>query len=181
MTAEPVFTALARAQKRISIPRTLTSPIFWYWTCMLIAQALLFLLLLFVVTPPAWREPFAFAIRNIHYMSQHTWGGCTLTAGHCIGREFDYGRGYSVIKYLGLWYGVQLPLLLGIGLLASICLYVRSVRLARPCQHLIVAALAWPICAVAARNSTLDDGIRHTLFLVPLAVAMVFVTVPETF
>jgi hypothetical protein len=147
----------------------------------LAAQALLFLLLLFVVTPPAWREPFAFAITNINYMSQHDWGGCTLTAGACIGREFDHGRGYSVIKYLGLWYGVQLPLLLGIGLLASICLYVRSFRVARPSQHLLVAALAWPICAVAARNSTLYDGVRHTLFLVPLAVAMVFVTVPETF
>jgi hypothetical protein len=147
----------------------------------LAAQALLFLLLLFVITPPAWREPFAFAVTNVNYMSQHVWGGCTFTAGLCIGREFGNGRGYSVVKYLGLWYGVQLPIPLGIGLLASICLYVRSFRLAQPCQHLIIAALAWPICAVAARNSTLYDGVRHTLFLVPLAVAMVFVTVPETF
>jgi hypothetical protein len=147
----------------------------------LAAQALLFLLLLFIITPPAWREPFAFAITNISYMSQHEWGGCTLTAGQCIGREFDNGRGYSVIKYLGLWYGVQLPIFLGIGLLTSIYLYVRSIRLARACQHLVIAALVWPICAIAVRNSTLYDGIRHTLFLVPLAVATVFVTIPETF
>ena len=38
-----------------------------------------------------------------------------------------------------------------------------------------------PACAIAVRNSTLYDGIRHTLFLVPLTVAMVFVTLPETF
>jgi hypothetical protein len=147
----------------------------------LAVQALLFLLLLFVVTPPAWREPFSFVITNIKYMSQHDWGNCTLTAGQCIGREVDNGRGYSVIRYLALWYAAQLPIFLGIGLLVSVYLYVRSFPLARPGQHLIVAALAWPICAVAARNSTLYDGVRHTLFLVPLAVATVFVTVPETF
>jgi hypothetical protein len=112
-------------------------------------------------------------------MSAHFWSGCTLTAGQCIGRYT--GGGYSAIKYLALWYAVKLPIFLEIGLLTSIYLYVQSFHYARPCQHLIVAALAWPIFAVAARNSTLYDGIRHTLFLVPLAVVMVFVTIPETF
>jgi hypothetical protein len=147
----------------------------------LAVQATLFLLLLYVVTPPAWREPFAFAITNIKYMSAHTWGGCTLTAGQCIGRDFDNGQGYSVVKYLVLWYSVKLPIILWIGLLASIYLYIQSFRHARPCQHLIMAALAWPIFTVGLRNSTLYDGIRHTLFLVPLAVAMVFVIIPGTF
>jgi hypothetical protein len=141
-------------------------------------QFVLFLLLLFVVTPPAWREPVAFAITNIKFMSKNPFGPCTLTAGQCIS---PYVEAYSAIKYLGLWCGVQLPIFLGIGLLASICLYVRSFRYARPCQHLIMATLACPIFAIALRNSTLFDGIRHTLFLVPLAVVMVFVTIPQTF
>src|SRR5262249_30432876 len=106
----------------------------------LAVQFALFLLLLFIVTPPAWREPVAFAITNIKYMSQNAMGGCTLTAGQCIGRLFDNGQGYSAIKYLGLWYAAQLPIFLGIGLLTSICLYVQSFRHARPCQHLIMAA-----------------------------------------
>jgi hypothetical protein len=143
-------------------------------------QATLFLFLLYVATPPSWREPFAFVATSIKYMSQHTLGGCTLTAGQCIGRDFDGGNGYSAIKYLALWYTVQLPLFFAIGLFASICLYVKSFRQARPSQHLIMAALLWPIAAVSLRNSTLYDGIRHTLFLVPLIVAMVFVTIPAS-
>jgi hypothetical protein len=48
-------------------------------------------------------------------------------------------------------------------------------------HHLIFAALTWPVLAVAIRNSTLYDGVRHTLFLLPLAVTMVFVTIPADF
>lgn len=146
----------------------------------LTAQAAVFLLLLYVATPPAWREPMAFAVDNLTYMTQHAWGGCTLTAGECVGRDFQDGRGYSVLTYLGLWYGVKLPILLWIGLLVSIGLYVRSFRRAGSVQHLVMAALAWPIVAIAVRNSTLYDGIRHTLFLVPLGVVITFVTIPET-
>ncbi len=143
-------------------------------------QATLFLVLLYAATPPAWREPFALAMAEFKHMSV-AYDGCTLTAGQCIGRNFDNGQGYSAIKYLGLWYGVQLPIFLEIGLLGAIYLYVQSFRHVRPCQHLIVAALACPIFAIVLLNSTLLDGVRHTLFLVPLAVAMVFVTIPATF
>ena len=146
-----------------------------------VVQATLFLFLLYVATPAAWREPFALAMAELKFMSAVNWDGCTLTAGQCIGRNFDNGQGYSAIKYLGLWYGVQLPIFLAIGLLAAIYLYVQSFRHAQPCQHLIMAALAWPISVIALLNSTLLDGVRHTLFLVPLAVAMVFVTIPATF
>ena len=144
-------------------------------------QGAICLLLLYLATPPAWLEPVGFAIRSLTYMSQHSWDGCTLTAGECIGREFASGQGYSVLKYLGLWYGVKLPLLVWIGLIGSIYLYCRSFSDSRSGQHLVVAALAWPILAVTIRNSTLYDGVRHTLFLVPLAVATAFVIIPGTF
>ena len=129
------------------------------------AQAAVCLLLLYLATPPAWLQPVDFAITSLSYMSQHEWGGCTLTAGECIGREVANGQGYSVLKYLAIWYGVKLPLFVLIGLIGSIYLYCRSFRDTRSGQHLIAAALAWPILAIAARNSTLYDGVRHTLFL----------------
>jgi hypothetical protein len=146
----------------------------------LTGQAAMCLFLLYLATPPAWLEPVAFAITSLDYMSQHEWGGCTLTAGECIGREVANGEGYSVPKYLGLWYGVKLPLLVWIGLIGSICVYCWSFRGFRSGHHLVVAALAWPILAISIRNSTLYDGVRHTLFLVPLAVATVFVIIPGT-
>jgi hypothetical protein len=147
----------------------------------LTGQGAICLLFLYLATPPAWLEPVGFAITSLRYMSRHTWGGCTLTAGKCIGREVANGQGYSVLKYLGLWYGVKLPLLVWIGLISAIYLYCRSFRGFRSGQHLVVAALAWPILAISIRNSTLYDGVRHTLFLVPLAVATVFIIVPGTF
>ncbi len=147
----------------------------------LAGQGAICLLLLYLATPPAWLEPVQFAVANLRYMSQHDWGGCTLSAGQCIGRDFQNGRGYSVLKYLGIWYGVQLPLLLWIGLIGAVYLYCRSFRDSRSGRHLVMASLAWPIVAIAIRNSTLYDGVRHTLFLVPLAVAAIFVSRPGLF
>lgn len=147
----------------------------------LVAQSAICLALLYIATPPSWLEPIDFAITSLTYMSQHDWPGCTLTAGECIGRGFANGQGYSVPRYLALWYGVKLPLLIWIGLVGSIFLYCRSVLTFRPGQHLVVAALMWPILAISIRGSTLYDGIRHTLFLVPLAVSAVFVILPGTF
>jgi hypothetical protein len=79
---------------------------------------------------------------------------------------------------LGLWYGVKLPVLVWIGLLSAIFLYLRYSRQLQVGQHLLVAALCWPIAAMEIRDSTLYDGVRHVLFLVPLAVATVFVVIP---
>ena len=146
----------------------------------LISQAAICLFLLYLATPPAWPQPIQFTAASILYSSQHSWGGCTLTAGRCIGREAANGAGYSVFRYLGLWYGVKLPILLWIGLLGAIAVYLRKFRQLQMDQHLLVAALCWPIVAMGIRNSTLYDGIRHVLFLVPLAVAAVFVVIPAT-
>ena len=76
-------------------------------------------------------------------------------------------RGYSALKYLALWYAVQLPVLLQIGLVAAIVLYIRSFRTANLPKHVIAASLIWPITALAIGNSTLLQRVRHTLFLIP--------------
>ena len=140
-----------------------------------------FLFLLYLVTPPSWLEPVTFLWCNFTYMSQHLYSWCTLTAGECIGRNFNDGAGYSAAKYLSLWYAVQLPVLLQVGLLAAIILYVVRFRESKLVKHLIFASLLWPISVLAIKNSTLYDGIRHTLFLLPLAVSFVFVSIPVWF
>jgi hypothetical protein len=141
-------------------------------------QGAICVVLLYVSTPPAWPNPISFAVESLAYMSQHGWGGCTLTAGECIGRDHANGQGYSVLKYLGLWYGTQLPILVWLGLGGSLYFYVRRFLRWRLVHHLVFAALAWPVLAIAIRNSTLYDGVRHTLFLIPLAVATLFVMIP---
>lgn len=147
----------------------------------LAVQAMICAVLLYAFTPPAWPDPISFAVESLTYMSRHAWGGCTLTAGECIGREHANGQGYSVLKYLGLWYGTQLPMAVLIGLVGSLSLYLCWFLRWRLVHHLIFAALTWPVLAVVIRNSTLYDGVRHTLFLLPLAVTMVFVTIPAHF
>jgi hypothetical protein len=142
------------------------------------AQAIAFLVLLYLVTPPSWQEPVRFLLTNWQYMAHFPPGDkCTLTAGQCIGDP----AGYSALGYLGLWYAVQLPVLLQIGLLAAIVLYIRSFRTANPPKHLIAASFIWPITILGILNSTLYNGIRHTLFLLPLAVSLVFVNISEHF
>jgi hypothetical protein len=146
----------------------------------LASQAAASLFLLYLATPPAWPEPVQFATASLIYSSQHDWAGCTLTAGRCIGREVANGDGYSAFRYLGLWYAVKLPVMILVGLFTAIFLYLWSFRQLRIEHHLLVAAICWPIAAIGIRNSTLYDGIRHVLFLVPLAVATIFVLVPAT-
>jgi hypothetical protein len=146
----------------------------------LASQAVICLCLLYVATPPAWPAPVRFVVASLVYSSRHLWLGCTLTAGHCVGREAVDAEGYSVLKYLGLWYGVKLPVPIWVGLLSAIFLYLRSFRQLQVGQHLLVAALCWPIAALTIRGSTLYDGIRHVLFLVPIVVALIFVVIPAT-
>jgi len=143
------------------------------------AQAIAFLVLLYLLTPPGWQEPVRFLLTNLQYMAQVPWDSCTLTAGQCIGPVNP--ADYSVLRYLGLWYAVQLPLLLQIGLLAAIVLYIRSFRTANLPKHLIAASFIWPIIMLGISNSHLYNGIRHTLFLLPLAVSLVFVNISEHF
>lgn len=142
-------------------------------------QAAACIFLLYLATPPAWPAPAEFAIASLFYSSQHTWTGCTLTAGHCIGRQAADGEGYSAFKYLSLWYGVKLPLLAWGGLIGAAFFYFRSFLQQRATHHLVAIALCWPIAALGFRNSTLYDGVRHVLFLMPLAVTAIFVFVPK--
>jgi hypothetical protein len=179
------------AQKVAAIPLALPACIGVAWVvgrdrsprlvAILLAQAVAFLILLYLVTPPSWQEPVAFLKTNLEYMARFPLDKCTLTAGECIGRNYANGADYSALKYLALWYAVQLPVLMQIGLVAAIVLYIRSFRTANLPKHIIAASLIWPITILAIWNSALYDGIRHTLFLIPLGVSLLFANIPERF
>lgn len=136
-----------------------------------------FLALLYAITPPAWIEPIAYATTNLKYMAAHGYVDCTLTAGECIGRgPAEHPNLYSPLRYLGLWYGVQMPIGLLLLALAATGFYLQQAGTG--VRHLLAASLAWPLFAIVWSQSTLYDGIRHTLFLAPLLVAFIAIAIP---
>jgi len=139
-------------------------------------QALVFLGLLYIITPPAWIEPIEFFRTNLAYMSQHGWRHCTLTAGECLGRGTNsHPRFYSPLRYIGLWYAIQTPLAIIVLLAAAVAMYLH--RRGESLGHLVAASLTLPVVAMTWRQSTLYDGIRHTLFLLPLIVVFIFINI----
>src|SRR5262249_18288937 len=114
------------------------------------AQAIAFLVLLYLVTPPSWQEPVQFLLTNLK-STAHTTGSTQrgVLAHYAV---------YSVLSYLGFWYAVQLPLLLQIGLLAAIVVYIRSFHTANLPKHLIAASFIWPIIMLGISNSHLYNG-----------------------
>jgi len=141
-------------------------------------HSLAFVFLLYLITPPAWVEPLQFFVSELNHMAVHDFGSCTLTAGKCIGRNYHGGEDYSVLKYLSLWYAIQLPVLLLLATLTALVFYLRFPNGNAKTRHLVAASIAWPCLALAVRNSTLYNGIRHTIFFVPLIVAFCFVNIP---
>ena len=121
---------------------------------------------IYVTTLPGWLDPFGFALSSVEYMAHHAWGGCTLTNGTCTG---THTAEWSAWQYALTWSWSQLPLTILIGIVPAI-----RAALFRGVGHRILAfSLVWPVAAIAIGNSTLYDGLRHLLFALPLAFALV--------
>ena len=122
--------------------------------------------LVYLITPPAWLQPLTFLTASIDYMSSHQWGGCTLTAGTCIG--YTHGD-WSATDYLASWATVSLPVLLQVGLpIAGVLILIRG---SWPGRMLLLAGLT-PVALMMVRNASLYDGLRHLVFLLPLCFAL---------
>lgn len=125
----------------------------------------------YVITPPAWLEPVAFVIEALEFMAAHPWSACMITFGEytCPNSEE-----WSTLGYLTAWLSVRLPLaIIFISPLAIIALLVNGGFQGR----FIVLTMLFPLIAITARNSTLYDGIRHTLFLFPALMIIVFTAI----
>ena len=125
------------------------------------------LLLLFAATPVAWVDPLGYLRAALDYMSRHAWNGCMLTDGRCIGKE---DTDWSPLTYLWEWSLAKLPLsyLLAFALAVGLVL-----RRPNATAGLALATLLCFLVAIAIRGSTLYDGLRHVLFLLPLGVCVV--------
>ncbi|MEO1101667.1 MAG: hypothetical protein AAFW65_07460 [Pseudomonadota bacterium] len=122
---------------------------------------------IYAFTPASWRDPIEYLQWNIAYMSQHGWSGCTLTMGACIQAT---SADWSTLSYLAQWFAVRLPLLvLLLTPLAAAMLVWRGNTFQR---HVVLAGVL-PLIVLSAMNSTLYDGIRHILFVVPCFILMI--------
>ena len=120
----------------------------------------------YVTTLPGWADPLGFAVSSVLYMTHHAWGGCTLTNGACIG---THTVEWSAWQYALTWLWAQLPLTVLIGIVPAL-----GAALVRGSGRRILAvSLIWPMAAIGMENSTLYDGLRHLLFALPLAFALV--------
>jgi hypothetical protein len=121
---------------------------------------------IYVTTLPSWTDPFGFAVSSVVYMTHHAWGGCTLTNGACVG---THTVEWSAWRYGLTWLWAQLPLTVLIGIVPALgAALVRGTG-----RRILAISLVWPIAMIGIENSTLYDGLRHLLFALPLAFALV--------
>jgi len=124
-------------------------------------------LLLFAATPVAWVDPLGYLRAALDYMSRHAWNGCMLTDGRCIGKE---DADWSPLAYLGEWGLAKLPLSYLVAFALAVPLVLRRPNAT---AGLALATLLCFLAAIAIRGSTLYDGLRHVLFLLPLGICVV--------
>lgn len=132
-----------------------------------VIAGLLTLLCIYAFTPASWRAPLEYLQWNIAYMSQHGWNSCTITLGDCINVR---SQEWSALQYLISWLIVRLPLLILILTPPAAGLLLWRGNAFQ--RHLILAAFL-PVIVLSGMNSTLYDGIRHVLFIIPSLVLMV--------
>ena len=94
-----IFEILESSQRRSSIAHTLTSPIFWYWTCMLIAAGLFVNSLL--TAGPIWDEPDEFGklTEQLAFARDVLFGSTNRTFRSIPGDRAFYGIGTLTPAY----------------------------------------------------------------------------------
>lgn len=137
----------------------------------LVVAGLLVVVATFVLTPVSWLEPIGYLIENLSFFSRHIWDGCTLTAQKCLRPA---AAGWSAFYYLALWMSAQIPVALLVLTPLAILLTLVS---GGTRERLLLALAVIPLVLILARNSTLYDGLRHLLFLMPPWIALVFCAV----
>jgi hypothetical protein len=120
------------------------------------------LLLIYLLTPPAWVEPWRFLLDSAATMARFDWGGCMVAAGICIGPQ---DAAWSPLAYLWQWSLAKIPLPYLLAWAVALPLALRRPR----AEALLPLACVLPVLLlIALRGSTLYDALRHVLFLLPL-------------
>lgn len=122
-------------------------------------------LTVFCFTPSAWSNPFRWFWDAISYLSQHEWGGSVLFKGEIIkGSEVPW-------DYLPTWFLITTPSLFLLYFLLGLIGLSRNYHQFSDRQKaysilVILQILLLPMIAII-KSSTLYDGLRHFLFVIP--------------
>ena len=112
------------------------------------------------VWPYLWERPFVGIAEAVEGVSHYEWYGTVLFNGR------DLPSTNLPWTYVPVWLGLQTPLVLQAGAAATIPIFFNA-GVRRRVTAGLWFAVVFPIAYVVARNSTLYDGIRHLLFVMP--------------
>jgi len=121
--------------------------------------------------PWAQISPFSRPFKALEILSRFPWPHSVLYKGEYVfAKELPW-------DYIPTWFAISLPEFYFIIMMAgcfSIPFYLRSLKNNKNFVEnvvqigLLILALIFPILAVTIKNSTLYDGIRHLLFIIPV-------------
>lgn len=121
----------------------------------------------YLLTPASWLEPIDFLVSNLIHFSRYAWKGCTLTAQRCLQPS---NADWSALSYLALWIWAQIPFAI---LLLLVPATAFTVIRGDARERLLLLLMTVPVALIVVRNSTLYDGLRHVLFVIPILFAFV--------
>ncbi|MBP0021596.1 MAG: hypothetical protein J7647_29085 [Cyanobacteria bacterium SBLK] len=122
-------------------------------------------LTVFCFSPSSWSNPFQWFWDAIQYFSQHEWAGTVLFKGEQIkASELPW-------DYLPTWFLITTPIIILVYFLLGLIGLVRTYSQFRDRQKaysllLILQMFTLPAIAIV-KGSTIYDGIRHFLFVLP--------------
>jgi hypothetical protein len=112
------------------------------------------------VWPYLWERPVVGILEAVEGVSHYAWYGTVLFDGK------DLPSTNLPWTYVPVWLGMQTPLVLQAGAAATIPIFFAP-GFRRKATAGLWFAVVFPIAYVIARESTLYDGIRHLLFVMP--------------
>jgi hypothetical protein len=117
------------------------------------------------VHPASWSNPIGWFFATLGYLSKHGWGNTVLFAGESISAKA------LPWYYLPTWLIITIPLIFQVafvvGLVLLVIKYKQFSHLQRACAILVTLQVGFlPLLAIV-RDSTLYDGKRQFLFILP--------------
>ena len=133
----------------------------------------------YILTPPAWKQPFEYTKEAFEVHSNHLWPGCTWFDGVCSGKAVN-AEDWSTFSYLLDWVSAQTPVLILLlttisilySFLAAKKLLLKSRRIDllqlnyAPLIMITLQTILIPFMAIAG-DSALYNALRHLTFAIP--------------
>lgn len=120
-----------------------------------------------VVHPAAWANPVKWLIETLVYLSNHGWSGSVLFAGNYISAQS------LPWSYLPTWLLITTPIFMlvavGLGFLFMVFRYKTMNHDQKALILLVLLQIAFFPTVAIVKQSTLYDGIRQFLFILPAA------------